>query len=127
MYPINLDLSKIRIALVGNGEAFNRRHTQLREMGATLVSVYEDHLPEAYQIRQASVLMVVGLDYETSAVLASIAKLQGVLVNVEDKPDLCDFYFASFIKRGDLTILVKNGNRLFQPLAKSVCNGGNRD
>src|SRR5689334_6278399 len=104
MYPISLDLSRIRIALVGSGDAFARRRQQLNDMGATQVSVYEDELPEAHEIKQASVLMVVGLDYETSAVLASIAKLQGVLVNVEDKSDLCDFYFTSFVKRGDLTI-----------------------
>ncbi len=106
MYPVSLDLSRIRIALVGSGEAFARRLKQLHDMGATQLSVHDDVLPEAYEIKQASILMVAGLDYETSAVLASIAKLQGVLVNAEDMPDLCDFHFNSFIKRGDLTIAV---------------------
>lgn len=106
MYPVSFDLSRIRIILVGTGDAFTRRLQQLNDMGATQLGIYQDELPEAHQIKQASVLMVVGLDYETSAVLASIAKLQGVLVNVEDKPDLCDFHFASFVKRGDLTIAV---------------------
>ncbi len=106
MYPISLDLSRIRILLVGSGEAFSRRLDQLKEQGATQIITFQDALPESHEIRQANVLMVVGLDYETSAVLASIAKLQGVLVNVEDKSDLCDFYFVSFVKRGDLTISV---------------------
>lgn len=106
MYPIVLDLQRIRIMLVGSGEAFTRRLSHLKEMGATQITVYQDELPEAYEIKQASALMVVGLDNETSAVLASIARLQGVLVNVEDKPDLCDFHFVSFVKRGDLTIAV---------------------
>lgn len=106
MYPIALDLSKIRIMLVGSGEAFTRRLNNLKEMGATQIFTYQDNLPPAHEIKQANTLMVVGLDYETSAVLASIARLQGVLVNVEDKNDLCDFHFVSFIKRGDLTISV---------------------
>lgn len=106
MYPISLDLSRIRILLVGSGEAFARRLLQLQEMGAIQIVMHEDSLPEAHEIRQASILMVVGLDDETSAVLASIARLQGVLVNVEDKPSLCDFHFSSFVKRGDLTISV---------------------
>ncbi len=106
MYPIHLDLTRIRISLVGSGEAFARRLKQLQEMGATQLTLFEDDLPEAHEIKQANVLMVVGLDDETSAVLASIAKLQGILVNVEDKPDLCDFHFVCFIKRGDLTISV---------------------
>jgi siroheme synthase-like protein len=106
MYPIALDLTRIRIALVGSGPLVMRRFQGLKDAGATQVTLYDDHLPEAHEIRQATVLMVVGLDDETSAVLASIARLQGVLVNVEDKTDLCDFYFTSFIKRGDLTISV---------------------
>jgi siroheme synthase-like protein len=50
--------------------------------------------------------MVVGLSDQKSAVLASIARLQGILVNVEDKPEFCDFYFTSFIERGELMIAV---------------------
>ncbi|MEI7668730.1 MAG: NAD(P)-dependent oxidoreductase [Pseudomonadota bacterium] len=106
MFPIALNLTKIRIALVGTGEAFVKRLAQLREMGATQIMIYQDSLPESHEIKQANILMVVGLDNQTSAVLSSIARLQGILVNVEDKPDLCDFYFTSFIKRGDLTISV---------------------
>ncbi|HEU5046610.1 MAG TPA: NAD(P)-dependent oxidoreductase [Rickettsiales bacterium] len=109
MYPVSLDLSRIRIALVGTGEAFSRRLQQLQEMGAINIAAYEDTLPESHEIRQANVLMIVGLDDETSAVLVSIARLQGILVNVEDKPALCDFHFVAFVKRGDLTISVSTG------------------
>jgi siroheme synthase-like protein len=107
MYPISLDLSCIRIFLVGSeGEPLRRRAQQLQTEGATQVTLFVDRLPEAHEIKQAHILMVVGLDNETSAVLSSIARLQGVLVNVEDKPDLCDFYFNSFFKRGDLSISI---------------------
>ncbi len=106
MYPIALNLSRIHILLVGTGEVASRRLKQLQEAGATQVTFFDDHLPEAHEIRQASILLVAGLDDETSAVLTSIARLQGVLVNVEDKPDLCDFYFTSFMERGDLMISV---------------------
>jgi len=106
MYPIALDLSRIRIVLVGSGEAAARRMQQLKEAGTTHITPYLSQLPEAHEIRQAHVLLVVGLDDETSTVLASIARLQGILVNVEDKPELCDFYFTSFVKRGDLMLAV---------------------
>ena len=106
MFPISLDLTRVRIALVGSGEHFEKRLKQLQEHGATQIVQYKDTLPESHEIKQFTVLMVAGLDYQTSAVLSSIAKLQGVLVNVEDKNDLCDFYFMSFVKRGDLTISV---------------------
>lgn len=125
MYPIALDLTKIRITLVGSGEAFARRLNQLQQEGATQITLYRDTLPEAHEIKQANVLMVVGLDDETSAVLASIAKLQGVLVNVEDKSDLCDFHFVSFIKRGDLTISVSTNGAsptLGQEIRRYIAN-----
>lgn len=109
MYPFAFNLSRVRIVLVGSQELATRRLAQLKEAGATQVITYIDQLPEAHEIRQAQLLMVAGLDNETSVVLASIAKLQGVLVNVEDKNDLCDFYFTSFVKRGDLTISVSTG------------------
>ena len=126
MFPIALDLTNLHIVLVGSGAALFKRLNQLTEKGAKRLTVYSDdplpsspeeqgwfagyavipRLPEAYEIRQASILMVVGLSDQKSAVLASIARLQGILVNVEDKPEFCDFYFTSFIERGELMIAV---------------------
>jgi len=111
MFPIALDVTKIRIALVGSGEAFTRRLNQLQDMQAAHLLIYENTLPEAHEIKQVAILMVVGLDNDTSAVLASIARLQGVLVNVEDKPELCDFYFTSFLQRGDLTLAISTNGK----------------
>lgn len=129
MFPIALNLATLHIVLVGSGPALYRRLAQLTEKGAKRITVYSDEavpsspeeqgwntgyaviprLPESYEIRQASILMVVGLADDKSAVLASIARLQGILVNVEDKPEFCDFYFTSFVERGDLTIAVSTG------------------
>jgi len=122
MYPIALDLSKLRIALVGSGPALQRRLAQLIEQGAKTISVYTEdknnnelrtsqsnlflRLPAAHEIGAAHVLMLVGLDDERTAVLASLARIQGVLVNAEDKPEFCDFFFTSFVARGDLLLSV---------------------
>ncbi len=38
MFPIALDLTKIPILLIGKGEAFEKRHKQLLEYGASLTS-----------------------------------------------------------------------------------------
>ena len=128
MLPIALDLSHLHIVLVGSGPQLFRRLGVLHEEGAKRITVFSDdplptspeeqgwqegyavipRLPESHEIRQASVLMVVGLDDQKSAVLSSIARLQGILVNVEDKPELCDFYFTSFIKRGRLLLSVSS-------------------
>ena len=111
MFPISLDLSRIRITLVGTGDAFARRHAQLLEMSATQITLYENTLPGTDELGRANIVMVVGLDNEVSSILSSNARRQGILVNVEDKPELCDFYFTSFIRRGDLTLAVSTNGK----------------
>ncbi len=130
MLPVALNLSRLRVALVGQSGALARRLAQLQEAEAAKVTVFEHmdfepwssmaietpkhpfitahhyRLPESHEIRQANILLVAGLDEQKSAVLAGIARLQGVLVWVEDMPDLCDFYFTGVVRRGDLLISV---------------------
>lgn len=40
-----------------------------------------------------------------------IAKKQGVLVNVADTPDLCDFYLGSIVTRGDLKVAISTNGK----------------
>ncbi len=46
-----------------------------------------------------------------SARLAQLARDAGVLVNVEDVPDLCDFHVPAAVRRGDLLLTVSTGGR----------------
>src|SRR6185437_13091215 len=56
-------------------------------------------------------LFVAGLEREVSEQLASRARGQGILVNVEDVPDLCDFHVPAAIRRGDLVLTVSTGGQ----------------
>lgn len=117
MFPIALDLTKINIALVGNGEALKRRHEQLLEYGVSNISLLRgDEIDAAIQTglfhfirNDEKIVMVAGLDYERSKKIADAARAAGKLVNVEDMNDLCDFYFTANVKRGDLVIAVSTG------------------
>jgi precorrin-2 dehydrogenase/sirohydrochlorin ferrochelatase len=127
MFPIALDLKKIPILLIGEGEALKRRHKQLLEYGA--ISLWEraggegielnsnarifDKSPHPHPLPEgegiwagAKIIMVAGLPYEISAQIAASARKAGKLVNVEDMNDLCDFYFTANVRRGDLVISV---------------------
>jgi len=42
MFPIQLDLAQLRVALVGNGDAILRRLHSLYEDGAQHVAIYAD-------------------------------------------------------------------------------------
>ena len=39
------------------------------------------------------------------------AKSRGKLVNVADKPELCDFYLSSVVKKGDLKIAISTNGK----------------
>ncbi len=129
MFPIVLDLAKIPVLLIGDGPAFEKRHAQLIEYGATLTFPspfqggsqgggylsatsypHPTSLPQGEGIfDKAQIIMVAGLSREESENIARAAHAAGKLVNVEDMNELCDFYFTANVKRGDLVIAVSTG------------------
>ena len=110
MFPIALDLKKVPILLIGEGEAFYRRQKQLEEYGARYLSSLTWSGNESLITKHESrIVMVAGLAYETSAQIAKVVRAEGKLINVEDMNDLCDFYFTANLKHGDLLIAVSTG------------------
>jgi precorrin-2 dehydrogenase/sirohydrochlorin ferrochelatase len=57
------------------------------------------------------VLFIAGLDETASASLAAAARAAGVLVNVEDQPELCDFHVPAQMRRGELLFTVSTGGK----------------
>ncbi len=104
MYPIALNLTRIPILLIGQGELVTRRLAQLEAAGATQVAVREAF--DAGDLKNATVVMVAGLAREQAEAIATAARAAGKLVNIEDVNDLCDFYFTANVTRGDLVIAV---------------------
>jgi len=99
--PIVLTPESAKIGLIGEGEGLERRRTLLQ--GAGIAAVFL--APEA-DLGALSVLFVAGLAPDTSRNLALRARRAGVLVNVEDIPDLCDFHVPAILRRGDLLFSV---------------------
>ena len=54
-------------------------------------------------------LWIVGLPDDEAAALAALARSERVLVNVEDRPALCDFHSVAEVRRGDLLLTVSTG------------------
>lgn len=50
-------------------------------------------------------------DIPTSEAIRNAAKAQGKLVNVADKPELCDFYLSSVVKKGNLKIAISTNGK----------------
>jgi precorrin-2 dehydrogenase / sirohydrochlorin ferrochelatase len=51
--------------------------------------------------------------------IAKFARREGILVNVADTPDLCDFYLGSIVKKGDLKIAISTNGKS-PTLAKKI-------
>ena len=50
-------------------------------------------------------------DYEESRQISLLAKAKGKLVNVADKPDLCDFYLSSVVQKKNLKIAISTNGK----------------
>jgi precorrin-2 dehydrogenase/sirohydrochlorin ferrochelatase len=103
MLPIAIDPRTVRVGLAGAGEGLARRRAFLAEAGVDA--------PERGLADGVRVLFVAGLDREPAAALAAEARAKGVLVNVEDVPELCDFHVPAVVRRGDLALTVSTNGR----------------
>lgn len=106
MLPIVINPEMARIGLAGEGEGLERRHAILTKSGVVPVPVG----PES-PLEGLSVLFVAGLDNAASERLAVRARALGILVNVEDVPELCDFNVPAIVRRGDLLFSVSTNGR----------------
>ena len=122
MLPIVLDLSSVNVMLVGNNDrTINRLHS-LDSSQAKNVKVFSDNpsdalakmagdrlinrLPTRDEIKDSTVVLIAGLQRDKLSELATIAKEEKKIINVEDLKEFCNFYYTSQLRRGDLLISV---------------------
>lgn len=92
--PLFVRLEGRPVILVGDGEAAEAKRRLLERAGATIVG---EGAPAA--------LAIVADDDAAAERL----KARGVLVNVVDRPELCDFTLPAIVERGDVIVAVGTG------------------
>jgi siroheme synthase-like protein len=126
-YPIYLDLKGRDALVVGGGAVAEGKALQLVEAGAR-VTVVSPELTEALSAAAGrgeithiagsfveenlnGVFLVIGAtgDRRVNEKVANAAGERGLLCNVVDQPDLCDFITPALITRGELQISVSTG------------------
>lgn len=107
MLPIALDPQMITVGLAGEGQPLHRRLSMLKEGGVEPVLVAAD----AVGFEGLSLLYIAGLETVRAGELARRARAARVLVNVEDRPELCDFHVPAIVRRGDLAFTVSTSGR----------------
>jgi precorrin-2 dehydrogenase/sirohydrochlorin ferrochelatase len=122
MIPLAIDPKFCRVAVAGNGELALRRLRALRRAGAGDALLFADapvaalraeagsflrpRMPAESDFAALHVLWIVDVAETMGAALAAAARAQKLLVNVEDRPEFCDFHSVAEIRRGDLLLTV---------------------
>lgn len=125
LYPVNLKVDGRLCVIIGGGKVAARKATSLLECGAVVKVVspalheeFEpfhgsiDHVVRPYRrgdLEGAFLVIAATDDNETNRSVESEACDRQVLLNVVDKPEQCNFYVPSSIRRGELLLTVSTG------------------
>ncbi|MCU0444034.1 MAG: bifunctional precorrin-2 dehydrogenase/sirohydrochlorin ferrochelatase [Microscillaceae bacterium] len=132
LFPIFVKLDQIETLLVGGGPVgLEKLSAMLRNNAeAKITLVAETVLPEIYELAQHHssvqihkrkyqpndlinkqlVILATG-SYLTSFQIKMEAEALGILANVADTPDLCDFYLGSIVQKDDLKIAISTNGK----------------
>jgi uroporphyrin-III C-methyltransferase/precorrin-2 dehydrogenase/sirohydrochlorin ferrochelatase len=128
-FPFFMELSKQSVLIVGGGEVAERKLDLLIKANAnvTLVSPeFTENIKNIYKQKNFKCItgeysdkyldnnnytfVIVATNNEKlNEKIANDAKQKKILVNVVDKPDICDFIFPSILERGPITVAVSSG------------------
>jgi precorrin-2 dehydrogenase/sirohydrochlorin ferrochelatase len=129
LFPMFLKLEGRQVLVVGAGKIGEPKIDGLLETGARIRVVSLDATPTVRQwAREGKLeleLRAFAADDLDGAFLAVVAtnsrtlnervyheaQRRGVLCNVVDVPDLCDFFYPAVVRRGDLQIAVSTGGK----------------
>lgn len=132
LFPVFLKLNQLHTVVIGAGpvglEKLNAVLGQSEGAEITVIAkeiseeVYElaKRLPQvkllkksyaAADLEQADIVIAATNDNILNAAIIYDAHALKLLVNVADKPDLCDFYLGSIVKKGDLKIAISTNGK----------------
>ena len=136
-YPVFLDLQNLPCLVIGGGQVGERKVKTLQSCAAKVFLISRDLTPyleeevrqgriellaPAYQTEHlAGKFLVIGAtdDPNLNGKIGREARERGLLCNIVDKPQECNFILPSLVSRGDLTIAVSTAGKS-PALAKKI-------
>lgn len=136
-YPLMLDLTNKNVCIIGGGKvAFSKFKMMLDfNIFPTIVSpslipefqkysskfkFIKDYYNDKYIENMDIVIAATNINSVNQQVL-NFCRLNNILINVVDKPDMCDFIVPAYIKRGSLIISISTEGKS-PALAKKIKN-----
>ncbi|CAM3552299.1 TSUP family transporter [Elizabethkingia occulta] len=132
LYPIFVKLESLSLLVIGGGKiALEKLNSVLVNAPKTPVKlVAKEIIPEVRALQQEYKNLILEqraytyADFDTAdLVIAAVnnlvvaeqirndAHVKGVLVNIADKPELCDFYLGSIVRKGELKIAISTNGK----------------
>lgn len=132
LYPVFLKLHELKLLLVGGGNvALEKLHSILSNSPETVVTVVaplvrdevkeliaahpQCSIQEKYfdktDLEGKELVICATDDPELHKEIKKLANEKGLLVNVADTPDLCDFYLGSIVQKGQLKIAISTNGK----------------
>ncbi|SDM70226.1 precorrin-2 dehydrogenase / sirohydrochlorin ferrochelatase/hypothetical protein [Daejeonella rubra] len=132
LFPVFLKLNQLKVLLVGAGnigleklEAVlaNSPETEIDIVAETflpkLIELVKDYPKvklhskrfDAADLEGHDLVIIASGDNVLNTEIRNLARQRHLLINVADKPDLCDFYLGSIVKKGDLKIGISTNGK----------------
>lgn len=132
LFPVFLKLEQLKVLIVGGGYVGNEKlqavlanspkttirlvATAISEQIKTIAAQYNniqllERPYEAADIDDVNIVIAALNDRAVSEQVSIDAKAKGRLVNVADKPELCDFYLSSVVQKGNLKIAISTNGK----------------
>jgi len=148
LFPVFIKLNELSVLLVGGGAVgfeklqtllANSPFTTVKLVSCTFIAEMEEMARqhpkvalhqkafEETDLDDVHLVVVATNNEEVNTIIRKAAHQRKLLINVADKPELCDFYLGSVVKKGDLKIAIStNGKsptiakRMKEVLAESI-------
>ncbi len=132
LFPVFIKLENLRLLIVGGGNVAleklnaviqNSPNTSITLISLTIndeiykiASLYPKLtlIQKPYSISnlaEADIVIAAVNNLQLSEQIRDDAKEKGILINVADKPELCDFYLSSIVKKGNLKIAISTNGK----------------
>lgn len=119
-FPFYVDIKNKRCVIFGGGRVAYRKVAALLEFDAD-ITVVSPHICEEIdpfrnkinirigeyredELAKAFFVIAATDDHEVNRKIAEACRERGILINVVDEPEDCDFIFPAYIKKGPVTI-----------------------
>lgn len=120
--PISIDISNQKILIIGGGQSALKKIKILQRFDAAIEVVAEKIIPEVYQtgvvchpksyektdLNGFLMLYSCTNNDELDKQIADDGKASGVLVNIHDKPELCQFVSPAIYRDGNISVAVSS-------------------